>query len=235
MDAHRFDDLTKTLATAHSRRRVVRALVGGAAGGFLVLLGRGAAGAKPADKVGVCHLTGDSAHPVVYLEVAASSVAEHLAHGDAVGPDFQDDSANCGGCGLACASGEICAGGVCLANSCPVCPGGHGCDGDGGCICSAAGVCDGEDPTPCGLLHGSISMGCEGGCCCIPSGLGGGVYPCEDLNAPHPYCCSGWCDANGGCGCIPDYTTGLYPCTPGADPHCCSGYCGAAGLCEPAA
>src|SRR5688500_1965648 len=49
MDAHRFDDLTKSLAAAPSRRRVVTALAGGA--GLLALLGRRVAAAKPA-KVG---------------------------------------------------------------------------------------------------------------------------------------------------------------------------------------
>lgn len=233
MDAHRFDDLTKSLAAAPSRRQVVRTLVGGAGAGLLALLGRQAVAAKPG-KVGVCHLTGDPANPVVYIQVDASSVAEHAGHGDAVAPDFLNDAANCGGCGVICAGDEACAGGACQpVDSCPICPGGHGCE-NGGCVCSSAGTCAGDDSTPCGLLHGVIPMGCEDGCCCVPSGLGGGVYPCGDLgdlNAPHPYCCSGWCGADGGCACIPGGTTDLYPCDPGPSEHCCSGWCGPNGVC----
>ena len=249
MDAYRFDHLTRSLVTAPSRRRVAKALAGGVGSGLLALLGGGAVAAKPA-KVGVCHLTGDPANPIVYIQVDESAVAEHVAHGDAIAPDFLTDAVNCGGCAQVCAAveecvdgwcrplpvdcptcgpGETCVDGIC---SCWVCPGGHGCLDDA-CVCSAAGTCDGDDPTPCGLLHGFIPMGCEDGCCCIRTGIGGGAYPCAEPGGSDPYCCSGWCGLDGGCACIPDDTAGLYPCEPGPNEHCCSGWCGLSGLCAP--
>jgi hypothetical protein len=47
MDPHRFDDLTRALATTPSRRQFLKTLAGGAAGGLLAFLGVGEAAAAP--------------------------------------------------------------------------------------------------------------------------------------------------------------------------------------------
>ena len=46
MDGHRFDDLTRSLATSATRRQTVRLMAGGAAAGLLAVLGAGRATAK---------------------------------------------------------------------------------------------------------------------------------------------------------------------------------------------
>ncbi len=52
MDHSRFDDLTRALATTHSRRQFLKTFAAGAAGGLLAALGGGQAAAKPCKKLG---------------------------------------------------------------------------------------------------------------------------------------------------------------------------------------
>jgi len=53
--------------------------------------------------------------------------------------DVQTDAANCGGCGNACAAGQVCTAGACRATGCEA--GYSNCDGDPSNGCETAGVC----------------------------------------------------------------------------------------------
>ena len=103
MDEQGFDRLARA-TVGRSRRAVVKALAGAAAGGLLAALGGRRAG-SPATRSG-CHLTGSETNPVVLLKVSVNAVPAHEAHRDAIDPDFSSDPAHCGGCGSACGAGR---------------------------------------------------------------------------------------------------------------------------------
>jgi hypothetical protein len=46
---------------------------------------------KPAAKVGICHRTGSSSNPFVFIEVSQNAVPAHQAHGDIIGVSSQSD------------------------------------------------------------------------------------------------------------------------------------------------
>jgi hypothetical protein len=120
MDPKRFDDLSKGLAAATSRRSLVKGIGGGILGGALALAGLGRAGAKPA-RVGVCHKTGNVNIPVAYVEVSTSTAQVLLSRGDTLLGAVTD----CGTCGNACVSNDACFTAACDGSSCgysPVAP-----------------------------------------------------------------------------------------------------------------
>ena len=117
LEPKRFDDLSKGLATATSRRTLVKGLGGGILGGALALAGLNRAGAK-ADKVGICHHTDSASSPIVQISVASNSVPEHLAHGDTV----LGTVADCSSCGDICTSENACFTPVCDGGSCGLAP-----------------------------------------------------------------------------------------------------------------
>ena len=79
MDTHRFDDLTRSLASGSSRRTVLRGLLGGVAA--LTGFRAGSTAAAPAAKIDVCHYDADTG---TYHKINISQNASdtHLAHGD---------------------------------------------------------------------------------------------------------------------------------------------------------
>ncbi|MGH2557612.1 MAG: hypothetical protein ACRDJH_01000 [Thermomicrobiales bacterium] len=115
MDNRHFDNVARALATAASRRQILKGLAGGTAAGTFSLMGVARAHAQQAEKVVVCHLTESATNPVVQIEVSVASVPAHEAHGDAINPDFTTDPTNCGGCGIVCGGGEVCRDGQCVA------------------------------------------------------------------------------------------------------------------------
>jgi hypothetical protein len=200
MDAPQFDRLVKTLAAGASRRQVVMGLAGGVAGGLLTLLGRSRADAKTSGLVAICHRTHDPTRPFIAIEVGASAVPEHLAHGDAIASDFATDVHHCGGCGRACAEGQVCVDGACqTADDCFICPGGQACLGNQCACIPDLGACG--DSSACGLVGGFVQMVCHEGCCCIPNEAGG-AYFCQP-NSGDPHCCSGYCGPDGVCAPAP--------------------------------
>ena len=133
MHSNRFDGLTRTLAATASRRWILAAL----AGGLVSTLGSRRVGATD-DKVRICHKTTSDTNPFVEIEVAASAVADHLAHGDfhRNGCCVDDD----------CANGERCVDGSCR-----------------GTCAGAAEVCRIDDDC-CGALCCDLHRICDNDC-----------------------------------------------------------------------
>lgn len=97
MDDSRFDALTRKLASGHSRRALVRGLIGG--GSALVAARVGISQAAPGEKVTICHKPGTTDEATIV--VASSSVNNHLGHGDYLGPCVEPEP-ECTGTGSAC-------------------------------------------------------------------------------------------------------------------------------------
>ncbi len=173
------DRLARELAGGRSRRAVVKALAGAAAGGLLAALGGRGAGAA-GEKVRVCHLTGSATTPVILIEVSPNAVAEHEAHGDAIEPDFGTDPAHCNGCGNACDAGQACVNGACQ-DACLAL----------GAVCDPADnqCCQDEEQIACAEV---AAPACGGGPRCCRPGTGSCINDCD--------CCGSLlCNESGRC------------------------------------
>jgi hypothetical protein len=113
MESYRLDQFVKELGVATSRRMMLKCMGATIAAGAMSALN--ARRGRAANKVGVCHLTGSASNPVVFITVSEQAVPAHQAHGDTINPDFDNDSYNCGGCGVVCGGGSTCRGGSCVA------------------------------------------------------------------------------------------------------------------------
>jgi hypothetical protein len=144
MDAHGFDDLTRSFARGLTRRHVLRGL----GGGLIATLGlaRTPAAAQQT-KQSLCHATGDPANPWVVITIAEPAWPTHFAHGDTPYVDCCAD-AECGA-DQQCRDGACVD--VCLALEAP---------------CSSTDECCQDVPMVCGALQKS------GGppACCLPLG-----------------------------------------------------------------
>jgi hypothetical protein len=190
MPRHAFDDLSKAVAGGTSRRSLLRALLGAAAG-TVALAGRDALASR--GQVGICHRSWAWSSDWRYITVDASDqrrIEAHLDHGDTIDPDFEYDPDNCGGCGNVCEAPEnayaSCNGGWCDFS----CSSGYEWDGSA-CVALPPPSCPGFS-TPEGLCYHQEFDSASGQWCWFPTGPEWGVYTqdhCEALNAA--YCAIG--------------------------------------------
>jgi FG-GAP repeat/FG-GAP-like repeat len=161
--------------------------------------------------------------------------------------DVRVDGQNCGGCGIACAAGEVCSAGACSAT----CGSGQAkCTGDGGAYCASFET----DDANCGACGSTCPAGqvCSGGECATTCGAplsecnedGGAAY-CADLGADDSNCgaCGVACAAGQACSggkCAATCGSGLSECTGEAGASYCANLqtdnanCGACGTTCPA-
>jgi hypothetical protein len=149
MDGQKFDSFTKNLADSISRRGMLKALLGGAAGGAAAALR--SRGGQAADKVFICHNTGSTTNPQVLIEVSVNAIKAHKAHGDLIGVDVSSDPFNCGNCGVVC-PGDACNTAVCSAGKCSTTP----VNCDDGDVCTT----DTCDPVT-GCAHAPVANCCH--------------------------------------------------------------------------
>jgi hypothetical protein len=99
--------------------------------------------------------------------------------------DPASDEANCGGCGIVCATGQTCTSGVCL------CPTGQS-------VCDGACVDRSTDEVNCGACGWTCAVGatCGGGSCACPSGR---TTPCGQGATGGGTCCAGNTCCSGAC------------------------------------
>jgi hypothetical protein len=251
MDEQRFDDLTRAFAAdptgALSRRRLLRGLAAGALGlgyGFGLGPRRKTAGAAcPPDQTSrrggacVCRVGGRPPD-------AASGRCPcqgQLTHCGEACVDLRRDPANCGGCGVACPTGQTCRGGACVysggngggpdANG--DCPAGQATCGRQGCIDVASdtancGACRHVCPSPApGTCQGAAV--CTNGVCGFAPVAAGTV--CRPAAGPCdlPEVCDG---ASLACP-IDAFAQTTVECRPSAGPCDVAEYCTGAAACPP--
>jgi hypothetical protein len=218
MEAHRFDSLTKRLATRASRRSALRGLAGGAlaAAGWA-----GAASAAPSEKVTICHWD-DELGIYQQLSISENALGGHRRHGDFLLPE----NGTCGDCNTFCpATAGICEIGSCSAEGvCTYGPAPFGAD------CGKCRICDGAGECVNAIDETNPNVSCrdeEAGefCCagdCVQTGLDElNCGFCGNVCASGLTCCRGSCiDASthqehcGGCEQLCDPAIGT--CTGGS-------------------
>lgn len=228
MDGTRFDRIARQFAASTSRRSLLTAALGGAAGVAGALLQHRAEAAVLRGPGEICRKNGDCASNFcgpadrTGRRRCACSEGQVACDGACVDPEtaFASDDDNCGACGVACPTLQSCCDGACVP-SWSVC--------DGVCcastqVCYEDACCDPLSPVDvCENACGEQSVGCgqttNCGACCGEGGSG-----CEGDND----CCSGACVENA-CLAAPGEVGAT--CDSNADcgsNACCGGLCVAA-------
>ncbi len=84
--------------------------------------------------------------------------------------DLSTDSDNCGGCGLSCAAGDFCSGGVCIVGTCT--PDLAACTSDAECCTGICALGDGL----CGCVNNNETGCASDSDCCDPGAVcSGGI------------------------------------------------------------
>ena len=199
MEPSRFDELTKALATATSRRHALKALAATVGG----VLGFGSIGIAFAN----CKPNG------IGCNIGYQCCSGACCHGTCT--DLSSNPNNCGSCGHTCGTGQLCQNGQCV-NPCAAnggtcngnsdCCSGH-CENNqcvcpSGCIvlangtcaqtctgvpdsCTCNGTCGGDSSSPTGGLCGStltINATCTSDRDCPPG------YACNTNGGPPAHC-----------------------------------------------
>jgi hypothetical protein len=231
MDGNRFDDLARTLAHPRTRRSLVRALAGTAAGGLLAVVGADRAQAKPGGNsaaAAFCHAVfGDTRAAGQCTSQAAHGTGPYVACGGnpanfcaGACTDVATDVANCGACGTACPS-DTCNDGVCAGGACATRPKADGTPCDDGNPCTVfdvcqAGACVGISPLICTALDQ----------CHVPGTCDPNTGTCSNPAAPDGTAC----DDGDACTFGDVCTGGVCAGTPAACSSACpSGSCSTAG------
>jgi hypothetical protein len=189
MDGNEFDNMTRRLAKGHSRRSILRGLVGG--GAAVLATGAGSALAKPSPdkKVTVCHYDASTGQSVE-ISIAQKALAKHLQNNP------QDYQGACAACTpVNCQYGAWSEWGVCSAEC------------GGGTQTSTRGVvsqpsCGGA---ACSEAQQVQQQECNTHACpCVPQ-----VVDCADLCGTVLDNCGGEVECTAGCNCD------SVPCTEG--------------------
>ena len=247
MDEVTFDKLTRDLATATSRRRLLRGLVGGVLGGLSGAVGRaGAASCREAGRLcnqgadccaGFC----DTSNPDPKRRNRCTCPAGtfECRGGCKTAADYRDDVENCGGCGRRCPA-PVNGVSVCVDGSCGlVCDAGyHQCGSR--CVSNTDLALCGNSCTPCPVPANGRAT-CDGINCGIVCDAG--FHTCDGATCvgdDHPDHCgtrcapcaapanaTATCDgANCGFVCNDGFTRqGDFCCPDDCAGACCNGVC----------
>ena len=142
--------------------------------------------------------------------------------------DTRNDSANCGGCGQTCATGQVCQGSACTCNGAPC----AGCCADNVCQAGTTTQQCGTNGAVCQTCDGGRS--CQNGSCGCPSGQDfcGGACVDTETDAANCGSCGNVCSGGNDCNTVV-CNQGSCETTPNDGAPCANGTgsCDAAGHC----
>lgn len=193
MDPSNFDELTRSLASGRSRRSILRGLVGG--GAALAAMRTGSSLAAPAQKVSICHVTGNGSSHLI--TVSANAIPAHEAHGDG----YLGTAAHCSACGDTCEAVDACTPALCTDDGCNATS-----DCDGNRYCGGGGCCD---DIALGGVEGCFWMQDSGYSCWVPTGNNFGdcraLDSCSETGGGETNGCYKWATSSSDPGSAPPW------------------------------